>query len=121
MLDGRILDLTELTDEERAYFERCVMAYRDGVSWEMFNRRVEGMDNPLVRAAGGRITDEVWNKNLFRAVRDLEDRLGIQQGEIRSEPGHNGDEDLCGTDSPIEGLAGRASGSQDVGLRLPDQ
>jgi hypothetical protein len=42
--------------------------------------------NPLVRATEGWVTDAVWRHPLFRALRDLEDRLGIRQGELGPDP-----------------------------------
>ncbi len=86
-LDGRTLDLTDLTAGLKAYFERCVTAFRQGMDWLTFSRLVEGTDNPLVREAGGRITREVWGHPLYQAVRDMEDRLGVAQGELLAEPG----------------------------------
>ena len=86
-LDGCLLDLTGLTTEERAFFERMYAAYRDGMAWGPFSRLVEGVENPLVRAAGGWITPAVWDHPLFQAVRDLEDRVGILRGGVRAEPG----------------------------------
>ena len=80
-----VLDLSELTDEERAYFERCAAAYRAGMRWGAFSNLVTGPDNPLLRPTGGRVTRAVWEHPLFQAVSDLEDRLGIQQGELEPE------------------------------------
>src|SRR5438093_2893411 len=48
---------------------------------------VEGDENPLVRATGGWVTRTVWQHPLWQAVRDMEDRLGVQQGELAAEPG----------------------------------
>lgn len=84
-LDGRLLDLTRLTDAERAYWHECVTAYRAGQPWGEFMRLVEGTGSPLVRAAGGRVTRAVWEHPLFQAAYDLEDRLGIAQGRLTPE------------------------------------
>lgn len=82
-LDGEVLDLTSLTDEERAYLERCYAAYRDGMPYTGFaNSLIYGPENPLLRAANGLVRLEVWRHPLFRAVRDLEYRLGIAQRRI---------------------------------------
>jgi hypothetical protein len=86
-LDGRVLVLTDLGGEGAAFFDRCITAYRDGVSWEMMSRLVESSDNPLLRATGGRVNGAVWDHPLYQAVRDLEDRVGIAQGSIRPAPG----------------------------------
>ena len=74
-LDGRVLELSGLSEDERVFLDRCVAAYRDGTAWEALSRLVEGVENPLVRAEGGRITRTVWDHPLFHAVSDLEDRL----------------------------------------------
>jgi hypothetical protein len=86
-LDGRVLDLNHLTDEERAYFDRAYAAYRDGTTWVAFSHMVEGDQNPLLRPTGGRITPAVWDHPLFQAVRDLEDRVGVRYGGLLAEPG----------------------------------
>lgn len=86
-LDGRVLDLSALTVEEHAYFDRLYAAYQDGTTWGAFSRLVEGAENPLLRATGGHITPAVWDHPLFQAVRDLEDRVGIARGGVRPEPG----------------------------------
>lgn len=75
-----MLDLSGLSAEERAFFYRCVAAYRAGAAWAAFMNLVRGMENPLLRATGGVTTQAVYAHPLYRAVRDLEDRLGIQQG-----------------------------------------
>jgi hypothetical protein len=85
-LDGRVLDLGDLPQDERAFFERCYGAYRAREDWEAFTR-IARTENPVIRAAGGRITQAVWDHPLFQAVHDLEDRLGIEQGEFLPSPG----------------------------------
>lgn len=79
-IEGQVLDLKDLTDEERVFFDRCVAAYRSGTAWATFMSMARGVENPLIRETGGVITQAVYDHPLFRAVRDLEDRLGIQQG-----------------------------------------
>ena len=85
-LDGQTLDLRGLTAEERAFLDSCVAAYRRGAEWVTLSRMVEGRENPLVRATDGWITATVSRHPLFRAVSDLEDRLGIAQGYIAPAP-----------------------------------
>jgi hypothetical protein len=84
-LDGRVLDLNVGTAEERAYLAQCEQAYRDGIAWAAFLEFVGSKKNPLLYTTGGRVTDSVWNHPLYRAMRDLGDRLGIQQGTIAPE------------------------------------
>jgi len=83
-LKGKVLDLSSLSDEEKAHFERCAAAYRAGVSWAAFMNLVRTVENPLLKETGGIITEAVWNHPLFQAIRDMEDRLGIQQGHLRA-------------------------------------
>lgn len=87
MLDGRVLDLSLLTAPERAYLDRCYAAYRDGMAWEQFGYLAVGPEHPLLRGTGGVVTPAVWAHPLFQSVRDLEDRLGVQQGELDPDPG----------------------------------
>ncbi|HEY3363975.1 MAG TPA: hypothetical protein VGK74_02830 [Symbiobacteriaceae bacterium] len=82
-IDGTVLGLGELVPEEATYFDRCVAAYRAGTAWTAFMSMVRGVENPLLRATGGIITQAVYDAPLFRAVHDLEDRLGIAQGALR--------------------------------------
>ena len=88
-----MLDLSGLTGEERAFLDRCAAAYRDGVTWVTLSRLVEGAENPLVRAEGGRITRSAWDHPLFQAISDLEDRLGVAQGYLEPDPGDDPDRD----------------------------
>lgn len=61
-IEGRTLDLSDLTDHQRAAFDRAYMAFREGMNEAAFNNRfVVGRDNPLLADTGGRITREVWN------------------------------------------------------------
>ena len=88
-LDGRVLDLSALTDEQRAFFARCWQAYQANMPWSTFADLATSPDNPLVRDAGGWVTRIVYDHPLFRAVSDLEDRLGLRQGELAPEEGLN--------------------------------
>ena len=92
-LEGRVLDLSGLNEEERAFFDRCVEVYRSGMEWTDFCRLVTSTENPLVRPAGGYVTRRVWEHPLFQALRDLEDRLGIRQGCLEPEEGDELDTD----------------------------
>lgn len=81
-IEGIVVDLSGLTDEETVYFQHCVAAYKAGAKWEAFMTLLSGTENPLLRKTGGVITQAVYDNPLYRAVRDMEDRLGIQQGEL---------------------------------------
>ena len=86
-LDGRVLDLSELTPAERVYLRGRYEAYLADTPYEAFWPTTSGPGNPLVEAAGGRITNAVWDHPLYQAVHDLEDRLGVRQGEMAPDPG----------------------------------
>lgn len=67
-LSGDVLDLSHLTDEERAYFDRCYAAYRDGLAWVDFgNRLLYGPENPLLRTTNGMVTQEVYGQQRMMA------------------------------------------------------
>lgn len=103
-LDRDVIDMTAFTPKERAYFDRCYAAYRDGMRWEAFmDRLVEGDENPLIEP-GRRVTRRALDSPLFRALSDLGDRLGIVQDKLAPEPG----DDLHS--EPLE----------DTGLPVPD-
>ena len=87
MLDGRTLDLGGLTTEERAYLARCYAAFRRGMAWERFGQLATGPQHPLLRHTSGAVTTTVWEHPLYQATSDLEDRLGIAQGELEPDPG----------------------------------
>lgn len=86
-LDGKVLDLSGLNEEEQGYFERCYRAYRDGGDWHTLGRLVTGSENPLLQPTGGYITRAVAQTALYQAVRDLKDRAGINSDDLEPEPG----------------------------------
>jgi hypothetical protein len=96
-LDGQVLDLSDLTDEERAHLERCRAAFgrdRTRLAWEDFNNRfLMGAENPLLRETGGWVTRAITRRPLYQAVHDLSDRLGIEQGDLEPEPGDDSERD----------------------------
>src|SRR5688500_8993853 len=84
LVNGATLDLSGLTEEERKFLSRCYAAYRAGMDWSDFTLLAEGRSNPLIRDTGGWITQAVQAHPLYRAVRDLEDRLGIVQQQLET-------------------------------------
>jgi hypothetical protein len=86
-LDGRLLDLSGLTADERAYLARCYAAFRSGMPWSDFGELAHGSQHPLLRGTSGVVTRAVWDHPLYQATSDLEDRLGIRQGELAPDPG----------------------------------
>lgn len=92
-LDGQRIELTDLTAEEEAYWQKCIAAYRQGMPHTQFTELSQGCRSPLVRATGGWVTRAVMDQPLFRATRDLEDRIGIAQGYMAPDPGDDLDRD----------------------------
>lgn len=86
-LDGRVLDLAGLRPPEAAFLAECRAAFRSGMAWAAFAQVLDGPTNPLLHSSGGVVTADVYVHPLFVAARDMEDRLGIAQGKLRSRPG----------------------------------
>lgn len=86
-LDGRVFNLDALKPAEREYFDECRQMALDEVPWSDFAVYVHGEKNPLVAAAGGRVTDAVWQHPLFQVLKDLDYRVGIAQEKVASSPG----------------------------------
>ena len=96
-IDGEVIDLTALIDEERAFFGRCYRAFRDGtLRWAAMSDLVVSGENPVVRSAGGRVTVAVLAHPLYRAVHDLEHRVGLRTGELALEPEYDLAQDPLG-------------------------
>ncbi|MCX6022789.1 MAG: hypothetical protein NTZ05_13895 [Chloroflexi bacterium] len=90
-IDRKVLDLSDLSEGERSFFERCVKHYRSDSSYAIFvNALMNSSENPLIHATGGWITRAVNDHPLYQAVNDLSERLGIRQRLL----GANGNEDL---------------------------
>jgi len=84
-LGGEVIDLDDLTPEQRAFLKRCRSEYEANTDWLEFSALAQGPENPLVRA-GGHVTPEVAAHPLYRAVWDLEMRLGTRQAEVVAGP-----------------------------------
>ncbi|BDG60945.1 helix-turn-helix domain-containing protein [Caldinitratiruptor microaerophilus] len=85
-LTGAVIDLGNLTPEQRQFFVRCLEAYRQEISWPDFINLVRGRENPLLRETGA-ITKEVTEHPLYKVLSDLEERLGVRQGWTRPQGG----------------------------------
>ena len=71
LLDGKVLDLTALSEQDAAYLRKAVDAYRLGAGWVAIGRLVESPENPWLRETHGVITRQVWDTAGFQALRDL--------------------------------------------------
>ena len=85
-LDGRVLDLSDITEAGRAFFDRCAELYHEGSGWMTISGLVSSTENPLLRPTGGMITPAVHEHPLFRALEDLGYRAGIREGKVQAGP-----------------------------------
>jgi hypothetical protein len=92
-VEGTELDLTHLAADEEGFLDRCYRAYRANMDWAELSNLIAGMENPLLRSTGGWVTPEVFGNPLYKALRDLEHRVGIRQGELLPDPGDDLDHD----------------------------
>lgn len=92
-LDGQVIDLSALTQVEEGFFVRVLTLYRQKAAYEMVDQLVHGTENPLLATTDGVITRAVYSHTLYRTVRDMMDRLGIQQGELGAAAGDSVDDD----------------------------
>jgi hypothetical protein len=83
-LDGDTLDLSGLSEAESRFLETLRSAFQANAAWESFNRLVHSSENPVLEP-GTRVSRRVAENPLFRAAQDMEDRLGIRQGEVGAE------------------------------------
>ncbi|MEX0781831.1 MAG: hypothetical protein WD557_04210 [Dehalococcoidia bacterium] len=85
-LDGDVLDLKGLLDPHREFLDRAYRSYQVGMDWSEFaNAYTNGAENPVLEP-GRRVTRAVAETPLYRALRDLEDRVGIASGRLRPSP-----------------------------------
>jgi len=80
-IHNRVLGLSGLTVEQEDFLRRCYQLYRAEADWITIAYIVEGSENPMIRDAGGWVTRAVWEHPFYRAVRDLENRAAIRQGD----------------------------------------
>lgn len=92
-LSHRVINLMELTDDQAAFFERVLGMFRAKAPYWDVSRLIHGMTNPLLKPTGGVVTREVYAHPLYVAVRDMSDRMGIQQGVLGADPGNDFSED----------------------------
>lgn len=95
---GQVLDLSGLTRTELAYYERCHNAYLDGMTWEEFSQFAYSPENPVMEH--GRITPRGVDHPLFRAILDMEVRLGARRGYFKVNEG----DDIWGDPAEDEAL-----------------
>jgi hypothetical protein len=80
LLTGETLNLSKLTEEERAFLRRLAKDAKGGADYFDLLRRVKGPKALPLR--GGPITPAIAASVLYRAAHDLADRAGIEQGYL---------------------------------------
>lgn len=93
-LDGRVLDLSELPEPLVDYLRLCIEIWRAGdVDWETFgNEYLYSGRNPLLADTDGRVARWVLDHPLYRALLDVDGRIGIrcgrftEEGDVHSDP-----------------------------------
>lgn len=84
-LGGQVLDLSGLEPGAHRHFEVCYAAWKAGATEESMAMLVGTAANPLVRAAGGRVTKDVYESVGFKAMRDLQHRAAIAHQTERAD------------------------------------
>jgi len=78
---GEVIDLLALNDDEFAFYNECLQAYRENLDTAYYLRLIQAPNNPLMK--GSRmVTKEIAYSPLGRAVWDLYYRLAIRKGEM---------------------------------------
>lgn len=91
-LDGNVIDLHNLTDDEFAFYNQCLTAYKSNIPRAEFLKLMQDPGNPLMKG-NHFITKKIAQTDLYQAVQDLEDRLAIAQGKRAPNPGDLVDEE----------------------------
>ena len=77
-VDGRVLDLSRLSEPECTYLSAAAHAFNSGTPWAEFCQLAYSSDNPVIEQ--GRATARTVESPLFLALLDMEWRLGVRQG-----------------------------------------
>lgn len=81
-LNGDIIDLLALDDEQFGFYHQCLQAYKINTPVKDYLKLMQSPDNPMMK--GNRmITKDIFNSPLYQAVQDLEYRLRIKQGLMK--------------------------------------
>jgi len=74
-----VIDLLSFTDEEFAFYNKCLAAYETNMPYGEYIKLVQNPGNPVMKGSYS-ITKEIYNSPLFRALWDLGRRLAMRQG-----------------------------------------
>ena len=116
-LEGQVLDLSDLPEEQQRFFDRCVAAFREGQDWTAYCQMIEGLENPLLRPTGRVVTWAILNTPLFQTMTHIENRLGIQQEMVGADPGDDVERDPLADEWLSVEEAARRKGVTVQGLR----
>lgn len=83
-LDGDIIDLLALPDDEYGFYSQCLTAYRNNMAYGEYLKMVQDPGNPMMKGNVA-MTKGIYESPLCRAVWDLGYRLAIKQGEMAPE------------------------------------
>jgi hypothetical protein len=115
-LDGDVIDISTLNPEDWWFLDRAYRIFRQRGSWKQLSALVRGPENPVV-GTGQRITRAVSEHPLYRAVRDLEDRLGILAGALGAEEGDEPAADPLSDELISVAAAAAAKGATEMAVR----
>lgn len=92
MHSGEVLDLSAMTDKQRAFFDRAERMLSRGAPWSDFqNYYLQAKSAIWFNGGDPRAerlpTTQVTRSPLYRAVQDMGLRLGVAQGYLRWDDG----------------------------------
>jgi hypothetical protein len=76
-LDGDIIDLLALSDDQYKFYQKCLLAFRQNTPYDEYLKVIQDENNVLLK---NMTLKEAFQTPLGKAVVDLGDRLAIQQG-----------------------------------------
>ncbi len=74
------LDLSKLTENEKAFYERAAKAFRRNMEWFSFDQFVFSPRSPIYGRHRSHL--EVLRDPLYLALRDMWVELGVRQGMV---------------------------------------
>lgn len=94
LLNGEVLDLSELSRDDRDFLDALLQRSIDGENYFSLERAVCGAGAyPLKGSA--RVTRAIHESPLFIAAEDIVDRTGIRQGVLAPDPNDEAGRRVC--------------------------
>ena len=75
------VDLSDLSDDKKAFFKEALTKFRKGVDWVTFEDFVFGSNSPVY--SGHKSHLDVFADPLYLALEDMWLELGVKQGMVR--------------------------------------